>query len=95
MENPLSIVKFDREGRLILEMTPAMRDLLRDALEVAVEVDGVLKVDLTQVTSAPERFARIDDPPCMIFAFARIDDPPCHPEIKALPGIPRAGMEED
>jgi hypothetical protein len=84
--NAIGIV-FDEDGRVILRMKAAMRDFLLAVLPAAVEDGDVVKVDLTDLTAIPDRFAMIDDYPCMMLAFARIDDFPCKMTLIPLADI--------
>jgi len=87
MPQPLRIV-FDEEGRVILEITPAMAALLRHVLEVTEDVGGMLRADLTQFASAAMIFEWIDDG-CIYkgsatFGIASINQE-SKPDVAALP----------
>jgi len=72
MDNAIGVV-LDEEGRLILKMKTAMRDLLVEVLPTGVVDGDFVTVDLTQLSATPERYAMIEDPPCTYLAFAVTD----------------------
>jgi len=72
MDNAIGVV-LDEEGRLILKMRTAMRDLLLEVLPEGVVDGDFVTVDLTQLSAAPERYGMAEDPPCTFLAFAATD----------------------
>jgi hypothetical protein len=83
MSKAIGIV-FDEEGRAILRMKAATRDFLLSVLPSAIEDGDFVKVDLTALSATPERFAMVDDYPCMILAFGMVDDHPCYFNLAQL-----------
>jgi hypothetical protein len=63
----------DPDGKLHLEMTPAMADYLRsklgrDASTTPPGVEGTVRLDFSDVSANPALVARVLDPPCRSLA---------------------------